>query len=135
MKVLFLCVANSARSQMAEGLAKKILGSDFTIKSAGSSPSGTVHEHAVTAMKEENIDISNQTSKFYDDLSKDFLSDLDYVITLCAEEICPTMATNAKRLHWGLPDPAAANSDHRLKAFRDIKNQLNKKLIEFKKSI
>ena len=132
MKILFLCVANSARSQMAEGLAKYILGSNFTIESAGSQPSDRVHQDAITVMKEEAIDISNNASKFYDELPVTFLSDLDYIITLCAEEVCPTMASNAKRLHWGMPDPAAAPEFERLKSFRTIRDQIKAKLIEFK---
>ncbi len=135
MKILFLCVANSARSQMAEGLAKNIFGKDFAIESAGSEPSGKVHQDAITVMKEKSIDISANTSKFYDDLPVSFLSNLDYVITLCAEEVCPTMASNAKKLHWGMPDPAAAPESERLNSFRTIRDQIKAKLLEFKKSL
>ena len=123
MKILFLCVANSARSQMAEGLAKNILGSDFSIESAGSEPSGKVHPSAITVMKEEGIDISHHTSVFYDDLPDSFLSELDYVVTLCAEEVCPTLASNAKKLHWGMPDPAAAPENELLDSFRTIRDE------------
>lgn len=135
MKILFLCVANSARSQMAEGLAKTLLGNKFVIESAGSEPSGKVHPDAITVMKEEGIDISKHTSKFYDDLPVSFLSDLDYVITLCAEEVCPTMASNAKKLHWGMPDPAAASESERLDSFRMIRDQIKEKLVAFKGSL
>lgn len=135
MKILFLCVANSARSQMAEGLAKSLLGNKFVIESAGSEPSGKVHPDTITVMKEEGIDISKHNSKFYDDLPVSFLSDLDYVITLCAEEVCPTMASNAKKLHWGMPDPAAAPDSERLDSFRTIRDQIKEKLVEFKGSL
>lgn len=135
MKILFLCVANSARSQMAEGLAKKLLGSNFIIESAGSEPSGKVHGDAITVMKEEGVDISRQTSKFFKDLPSDFLTQLQYVITLCAEEFCPAMASNAKRLHWAMPDPAAAEENTRLETFRTIKDQLKEKIISFKDAI
>ncbi len=132
MKILFLCVANSARSQMAEGLAKNILGDVAIIESAGSEPSGKVHPDAITVMKEEGLDISDHSSKFYDDLSESFLSGLDYVITLCAEEVCPVLASDAKKLHWGMPDPAAASEEERLDSFRTIRDKIKKKLLEFK---
>ena len=68
MNILFLCVANSARSQMAEGLAKSMLGQGHNIQSAGSIPSGEVHLNAVIAMDEIGIDIRDQFSKSTDDL-------------------------------------------------------------------
>ena len=132
MNILFLCVANSARSQMAEGLAKNILGDKIKIESAGSEPSGKVHEDAIKVMSELEIDISKNTSKFYDDLSVSFLINLDYVITLCAEEVCPTMASNAKKIHWGMPDPAAATGSERLDSFRITRDKIKEKIVEFK---
>ena len=72
MNILFLCVGNSARSQMAEGLAKVILGLEHSIESAGSIPSGKVHPNAIWAMNEIGIDISNQTSKSIENLDKKF---------------------------------------------------------------
>jgi arsenate reductase len=106
MNILFLCVANSARSQMAEGLAKSMLGQGHNIQSAGSIPSGEVHPNAVIAMDEIGIDIRDQFSKSTDDLDKDFIDNLDYAITLCAEEVCPVIPSNAKSLHWMNEDPA-----------------------------
>ena len=106
MNILFLCVANSARSQMAEGLAKSILGSNHNIQSAGSIPSGKVHPHAIATMKDIGIDISDHYSKSTDDLNDDFLLNLDYAITLCKEEVCPVLPTTAKSLHWTNKDPA-----------------------------
>ncbi|MGZ3722228.1 MAG: arsenate reductase ArsC, partial [Bdellovibrionales bacterium] len=104
MKILFMCVANSARSQLAEGLAKKLFP-EAEIKSAGSMP-GNLNPYAVAAMKEVGIDISANYSKSYADLSPDFAASLDYVITLCAEEVCPRVVSNAKKLHWPFADPA-----------------------------
>ena len=92
MNILFLCVANSARSQMAEGLAKSMLGTEHNIQSAGSIPSGEVHPNAVKAMDDLCIDIREQYSKSTEDLDEDFLSNLDYAITLCAEEVCPIIS-------------------------------------------
>ena len=109
MNILFLCVGNSARSQMAEGLAKNMLGDNFNIKSAGSQPSGEVHKNAIWAMNEIGIDISNQQSKAIDDIENEFMENLNYVITLCSEEICPVINNDAKKLNWINEDPANIN--------------------------
>ena len=106
MNILFLCVANSARSQMAEGLAKSMLGKNHNIQSAGSIPSGEVHPNAVMTMDDIGIDIREQYSKSIDDLDKDFINNLDYAITLCAEEVCPVLPSKAENLHWVNEDPA-----------------------------
>jgi arsenate reductase len=106
MNILFLCVANSARSQMAEGLAKSMFGKEHNIQSAGSIPSGEVHPNAVIAMDDIGIDIRDQSSKSTDNLDKDFLDNLDYAITLCAEEVCPVLSSKAQNLHWMNEDPA-----------------------------
>ncbi len=90
MNILFLCVGNSARSQIAEGLAKSMMGPEYNIQSAGSQPSGSVHKNAISTMKEIGIDISDYESKSLEDLDMDFINDIDYIITLCAEEFCPT---------------------------------------------
>lgn len=134
MNLLFLCVANSARSQMAEGLAKKIFSDKVNIYSAGSQPSGKVHSLAIQVMKEIGIDISNHTSKSYDSLPYDVRSSLDYVITLCAEESCPVLDSRAKKLHWPLPDPAVISEieEDQLKNFREVRDEIQRKLKEFK---
>lgn len=120
MNILFMCVANSARSQIAEGLAREMLGSEHVIKSAGSEPSGKVNPHAVEVMQEIGIDLSSHHSKAVDDLDKDFLDELDIVITLCAEEVCPVLHSGATKIHWPNPDPAAVTGDQaaQLGAFR-----------------
>ena len=137
MNILFLCVANSARSQMAEGLAKKILGSAYNIQSAGSEPSGKVNPLAVEVMNEIGIDVSIHHSKAIDDLSKDFLDNLDYVITLCAEEVCPVLPTKANKLHWPNPDPAAVTGSHsqQLAAFRMARENISKSIETLKQQI
>ncbi len=125
MKILFLCVANSARSQMAEGLAKHILGEKAEIQSAGSQPSGKVNPNAIEALKEIGIDISKNYSKFYDDLSPKFLAGLEYVITLCADEVCPVLhSQKAKKLHWPIKDP------HSIEDFRQARDLISLKLNE-----
>jgi arsenate reductase len=134
--VLFVCVANSARSQMAEGLARKLLGPDFEVQSAGSQPA-KVNPFAIRALNEVEIDISKHYSKSTSDLSPDFIAQLDYVITLCAEEVCPVMISKAKKLHWPLPDPAGkgGTDEEQLERCRKIRNELSLKLKEFKSSI
>jgi arsenate reductase len=109
MNILFLCVANSARSQIAEGLAKAMLGSNHNIQSAGSIPSGKVHPHAIATMKDIGIDLSDHYSKSTDDLDDNFLKNLDYAITLCAEEVCPVLPDSVNSLHWMNEDPANEN--------------------------
>ena len=101
--ILFLCVANSARSQMAEGLARQILGERAEISSAGSDPA-PVNRHAIKAMAEIGIDITGQYSKSVDTID---LSSLDLVVTLCAEEVCPVLPGHVQRIHWPITDPAA----------------------------
>ena len=136
MNILFLCVANSARSQMAEGLAKSMLGQGHNIQSAGSIPSGEVHPNAVIAMDEIGIDIRDQFSKSTDDLDKDFIDNLDYAITLCAEEVCPVVPKATKIFHWPLLDPDNENFDNSqsnhafLKTREDIYNLIKKLIIE-----
>ena len=136
MNILFLCVGNSARSQIAEGLAREMFGTQHNIKSAGSNPEGIIHPYAVATMNDIGIDISNQYSKSIDDLDKDFLENLDYVITLCAEEFCPIFNNNVKKLHWANEDPDNENfSEIQLKnAFNktreNIYNLIKKFLIE-----
>jgi arsenate reductase (thioredoxin) len=105
LSILFLCVANSARSQMAEGLARSLFP-DFRIQSAGSRPS-QVNPYAIEVLKEIGIDISGHTSKSVQDINP---STVDLVITLCAEEVCPLFLGKAERLHWPIPDPASDDS-------------------------
>lgn len=131
MKILFLCVANSARSQLAEGLAKSLFGSEAQIESAGSEPSGKVQPWAIESLKEIGIDISQNWSKSYDQLSPQFLVDLDFVITLCAEEVCPAMVSNAKRIHWPIKDPAKAAENEKVEAFRTARDEIKEKLEAF----
>ncbi len=131
MKILFLCVANSARSQLAEGLAKNMFGRKAEIESAGSEPSGIVQPWAIKVLQADGIDISKNTSKSLDSLSPEFLENLDFVITLCAEEICPVLPTKAKRLHWPIIDPANALEEKKHELFRRAKEIIREKLLEF----
>jgi arsenate reductase len=137
MKILFMCVANSARSQLAEGLAKKLFGGGAEIESAGSQPS-RVNPLAVEALRESGIDISAHRSKSIDDLTPGFLADLDYVITLCAEEVCPVLMSKAKRLHWPIPDPAGHDGlspEERLRIFRVTRDAIQARLVAFRNEL
>lgn len=124
--VLFLCVANSARSQMAEGIARSLAPADVEVFSAGSDP-GRLNPLAVKALAEIGIDISHHHSK---GMSEVPAAKVDAVITLCAEEVCPAWLGRAHRIHWGLPDPAVAEGDDaaRLQAFRDVRDELLRRL-------
>ena len=134
MKILFLCVANSARSQIAEGLAKSIFGNKAEIQSAGSMPSGKVQPWAIEVLKEDGIDISNNFSKSIDHLSPKFVVMLDYVVTLCAEEVCPgSVFAKAKRVHWPIPDPASAPEDKKPEEFRKARDEIKLRLLQFAK--
>ena len=99
---------------MAEGLARQILGERAEVSSAGSNPA-PVHPHAVEAMAEIGIDIAGQYSKSVDTID---LSGLDLVVRLCAEEVCPILPEQVRRLHWPIPDPAAQDPDDPQARFR-----------------
>jgi arsenate reductase len=103
--ILFLCVANSARSQMAEGLARDLFGDRVRVQSAGSAPSA-VNPYAVEVMDELGISLAAHTSKSVDTIDP---TSVDTVITLCAEEVCPVWLGKAERIHWPIPDPASTN--------------------------
>ena len=126
--ILFLCVANSARSQMAEGLARAHFGDRVLVQSAGSAPT-RVNPYAISAMAELGIDITGQRSTAADKIDPETI---DLVITLCAEEVCPTVLGAKERLHWPLTDPdrkhEALSDAERLAHFRvardDIKGRL-----------
>lgn len=136
MKILFMCVANSARSQLAEGLARHLLPA-AEIKSAGSHP-GKLNEFAVAVMQEIGIDISMQYSKSIEDLPDHFLQELDFVITLCAEEVCPVLLSNAKKLHWPFPDPATQEprpNAESLNRFREARDLIRLRLENFKSEL
>jgi protein-tyrosine-phosphatase/N-acetylglutamate synthase-like GNAT family acetyltransferase len=129
--VLFLCVANSARSQMAEGLARALFGSSLSVQSAGSQPS-RVNPNAITVTREAGIDISGHASKSTDAIDP---ARIGTVITLCAEEVCPFWPGNIERLHWPLPDPATSDPsvtpDEMLARFRSTRDELRRRLIAF----
>ena len=131
MNILFMCVANTARSQMAEVLAKYILGEQVTVMSAGIHPAATVHPGAVAAMQEIGIDISASKPKLHGDLPPSFLANLDYVITVCEQELCPELTIRKKRLRWSFPDPVLLQGEEQTEAFRSIRDDLKQRILDF----
>jgi len=129
--LLFLCVANSARSQIAEGLARTLFGKLVRVQSAGSQP-GRVNPHAIAAMHEVGIDLTGQRSKSVDDIDP---ASVQAVITLCAEEVCPLWPGKIARMHWPLPDPATSDpaipADAVLARFRSARDELRARLWAF----
>ncbi|MEA2675995.1 MAG: hypothetical protein QOJ81_136 [Chloroflexota bacterium] len=130
-RVLFLCVHNSARSQMAEGLLRARAGDRFEAFSAGNIAT-EVRPLAITAMAEVGIDISGQHSKTTADLGGERF---DYAVTVCDEatEACPYYANAAHQVHWGFDDPAAATGteDERLAVFRRVRDEICAQIDEF----
>ena len=124
-KILFLCVANSARSQMAEALAKSLLSSTIDVKSAGSQPGSRVHPAAVESLKEVGIDISSAIPKAISNLPSDFLTSDCLIVRLCAEEQCP-IVSNSSVIDWNLADPASVEADQQKLTFSQTRETLTK---------
>jgi arsenate reductase len=130
-KVLFICTKNSARSQMAEGLINHDLAGKVQAFSAGIEPS-SVNPLAIAVMMELGIDISRHRSKSIDEFVNE---KFDFVITLCdhAAESCPIFFGGVQRIHMGFPNPTAASGseEDRLAAFRQVRDQIRARLVEF----
>ncbi|MDI1477600.1 arsenate reductase ArsC [Polyangium sp. y55x31] len=128
--ILFLCVANSARSQMAEGLARSRFGDHVRVQSAGSRPS-RVNPYAIEVMREIGIDLTTHASKSVDTIDP---ASVDLVVTLCAEEVCPVFLGKIQRLHWPIPDPAhddpSSSREQMLERFRTARGQIQARLEE-----
>ena len=131
--ILFLCVANSARSQMAEGLGRLVFGDRISVQSAGSEPS-TVNPYAIEVMRELGVDLTTQRSKSVQSIDP---TTVGTVITLCAEEVCPVFLGRARRLHWPIPDPASKDPaiprEEMLVRFRTARDTLRGMLERFAK--
>ena len=121
-KVLFLCVANSARSQMAEAMGNHFWGEQFQFLSAGSHP-GTPHPIALSTLKNKGIDTEKLHSKPMSDFK---LDEMDYVITLCAEEYCPTIRGN--KIHWPFSDPSDCIHSEQPQAFDQTYEKIKTKI-------
>lgn len=130
-RVLFICTANSCRSQMAEGIVRQYLGDKIEAFSAGIAPA-FVHPRAIQAMREIGIDISGQRSKSMTEFEG---RQFDYVITLCgsANEQCPLFFGGVKKMHMGFDDPvtAAGSEEEIMAAFRRVRDQIKNKILGF----
>lgn len=128
-RVLFVCTGNSARSQMAEGLLRRLAGDRFEVFSAGTRPAG-LNPHAVAAMREIGIDISGQRSKHVEELTGQHF---DYIVTVCdsAREVCPLFPGGGRRLHHSFEDPAFAPPDEQPEVFRRVRVEIEAYLREF----
>ena len=133
-RVLFLCTANSARSQMAEGLMRSLGSGKWDVQSGGTFPS-FVHPLAVQVMKEIGIDISQQRSK---SMNQFLNEEFDTIITLCEEAAisCPAFPGRGKRLHWPFEDPTATvgSMEKRLAVFRRVRDEIKTRIEEFLKN-
>ena len=122
--ILVLCTANSARSQMAEGIIRHLFGDRFEVFSAGTHPS-IVRPEAIKAMAEIGIDISGHRSKSVEEFAG---REIDYVLTVCdnARENCPYFPARTKVIHHSFDDPAAVEGDEetRVAAFRIVRDQI-----------
>ncbi len=129
LKVMFLCTANSCRSQMAEGLAKEFGKGLLEPYSAGLMSAG-IHPRAVAVMKEIGIDITDQRSK---EVDEGLLRQMDLVITLCvnAEEYCPWTPPTIRRVHWPIKDPVGTvgSEETIMKEFRRARDEIKAKIL------
>lgn len=111
-RILFVCIHNSARSQMAEAFVNTLFGDRFEAHSAGLEP-GRLNPVVVEAMRERGVDIGGNRTKGVDEMLRSPLR-FDVVVTVCDEasaERCPVFPGGGERLHWGFPDPSALPGD------------------------
>lgn len=132
--VLFICIHNSARSQMAEEFLRKIAGDRFEVESAGLEP-GAINPYVVKVMAEEGVDLSGKKTKSVMDLYRSGKS-FHYVITVCdrkTEEQCPTFPGTHERLLWPFPDPSAfeGSEEEILCRTREVRDAIRTKIAEF----
>lgn len=120
---------------MAEGFTRELGTGKIEVYSAGLAPVG-INPLAVTVMKEDDIDISKQTS---DPVDAQLLNSMDIIITLCgnAESSCPMTPPQIKRIHWPIEDPAKATGteDEILKAFRSARDDIRKRIENFMENL
>lgn len=134
IKVLFVCIHNSARSQMAEAFLNQLAGDRFEAQSAGLEP-GVLNQLAVEVMGEVGIDISAKKTKSVGDFFERSAT-FDYVITVCDEtsaERCPIFPGITKRLHWSFADPAAlpGSWEEKLEVVRRIRDDIRNSILAF----
>lgn len=138
VKVLFVCIHNSARSQMAEELLKKYAGETFSVQSAGLEP-GVLNPLAIEVLKEEDIDITGKKTQSVFDLFKGG-NLFHYVITVCDEgnsQKCPIFPGQTNRIHWSFKDPSGftGTDEEKLAQTRMIKEEIKQKVLAFIETI
>jgi len=121
--VLFVCIENSCRSQMAEGFAKRFGQNIIESYSAGSKPSGKINLDAVKVMLEDGIDISQQASKGFKDIP---VKKIDFVITLGCKDSCP-LVNASKHVEWDIEDPKGRG----IEQFRAARDDIKQKVLTF----
>lgn len=130
MNILFLCTGNSCRSQMAEGFTRALGGRAVAVRSAGIEAHGR-NPRAVAAMAEAGLDISGQASSVLTDAD---LTWADIVVTVCghADEQCPVLPPDTRRVHWPLADPAraAGRDDEVVAEFRRVRDEIRERVSE-----
>lgn len=136
IRILVICTGNAARSQVAEGLFRRLGEGEVDAHSGGTHPAGFVHPLAIEAMKERGIDISHLKSKSFSIYERE---EFDYVITVCdeAQQECPRFTGAAKQLHWSTPDPSflSGSEEQRKEAFRQTVDSLEARIKSFLEDI
>jgi len=137
-RVLFVCMHNSARSQMAEAFLKQMAGDKFEVESAGLEP-GKLSPLAIEVMKETGIDISQNKTKSVFDFYKAGKK-YDYVVTVCDESQsgqCPIFPGATKMLHWSFPDPSGFTGswEDQLAKTRDVRNKIEARIKDWVSSV
>ena len=133
-KVLFVCIHNAGRSQIAEELLRKLAGDRFEVESAGLEP-GELNPIVVETLKEEGLDITGKQTKAVFDLVKK-ANHYSYVITVCDEssaERCPIFPGLSQRLHWSFPDPSKFEGtyDEKLAKTKKVKEEIRHQIKEW----
>lgn len=125
LRVLFLCTANSARSQMAEAILRHLSHGQIHVASAGSAPAVEIHPMACLALGKLGIPLDHQHPKSWDRFMRD---EFDFIITVCdrSAEQCPVFPGDPERIHWSCEDPAAldGSAEERQRAFDRTATQL-----------
>jgi arsenate reductase len=134
--ILFLCTGNCCRSQMAEGLMRKLAGDGLDVLSAGSQPAGYVHPLAIAVMREIDIDISGHESKGLEAFAG---REFDYVVTVCdsAKRACPALRGRKATYHWSIPDPVSMTwgEEGAMAKAREVRDDLAKRLTKLLREI
>jgi arsenate reductase len=131
--VLFICTGNSARSLIAEALLNSVGAGHFRAYSAGSHPSGKVHEFTIRELQHLKVPTEGLRSKGWDEFMQPGAPEMDFVFTVCdkaAGEVCPAWPGQPITAHWGMPDPAVVQGSEevRMRAFRDVALMMKRRI-------